>query len=303
MEKRSLGKTGLQVTPLGFGTAELGFLDIPQPACDQLLTGVLDSGIALIDTAECYGTAEQKVGAAIAHRREEFVLVTKCGHRSEDNDPPEWSPEGITASAERSLKRLKTDHVDVLLLHSCSLDDLKRDDLISAFLKLKEWGYASYVGYSGDNEALQYAIQMGIFDCIETSLSICDQANLDGTLARANSANLGILIKRPLANSCWRDMTRYGPFYDEYTAAYTQRFNAMGLSTQSLGFEGDWLELALRFTVFQPGVHTAIIGGKNLDHIREDVALAGKGALPVEVVERLRKAWHEHNDGSWKGET
>lgn len=303
MEKRLLGKTGLKVTPLGFGTAELGFLDITQATCDKLLNGVLDAGIALIDTAECYGAAEEKIGSAVSSRRDEYILVTKCGHKSEDNEPPEWSPEGITASAERSLRRLKTDHVDVLLLHSCSLDDLKRDDLITAFLKLKEWGLASYVGYSGDNEALEFAIQMGIFDCIETSLSICDQVNLDGTLARANEANLGILIKRPLANSCWRDMTRYGSFYDEYTAAYTRRFNTMNLSPQSLGFEGDWLELALRFTVYQPGVHSAIIGGKNPDHIREDVMLAGKGALPPEVVERLRKAWHEHNDGSWKGET
>ncbi len=303
MEKRILGKTGLAVTQLGFGTAELGFLDIAQSTCDQVLNGVLDSGITLIDTAECYAAAEQKVGNAVSCRREEFVLVTKCGHRVEDGEPPEWSPEGITASAERSLRRLKTDHVDVLLLHSCSMEDLKRDDLITALLKLKEWGLASYVGYSGDNEALDYAIHMGIFDCIETSLSICDQINLDGTLARATEANLGILIKRPLANSIWRDMTRYGSFYDEYTAAYTQRFKAMGLSTQALGFEGDWLELALRFTAYQPGVHTAITGGKNLDHILENIVLVGKGALPAGVVEGIRKAWMEHNDGSWKGET
>lgn len=303
MEKRLLGKTGLEVTPVGFGTAELGFLEVHQSTCDHILNGVLDVGISLIDTAECYAAAEEKTGAAISRRRGEFVLVSKCGHRSEEGEPPEWSPEGITASAERSLRRLKTDHLDVLLLHSCSIEDLKRDDLISAFLKLKEWGITQYVGYSGDNEALEYAIHMGIFDCIETSLSICDQVNLDGILAQAVSANLGVLTKRSLANSIWRDMTRYGSFYDEYTAAYTKRFKTMGLTTQALGFDGSWLELALRFTVYQPGVHTAIIGGKNLDHIRENVALAEKGALPKEVVAGIRKAWIEHNDGSWKGET
>lgn len=303
MEKRLLGKTGLQVTPLGFGTAELGFLDIGQSTCDQVLNGVLDTGITLIDTAECYKAAEEKVGTAISHRRREYVLVTKCGHRVEDNEPPEWSPEGITNSAERSLRRLKTDHVDVLLLHSCPVSDLKRDELIQALLKIKEGGLARFVGYSGDNEDLEYAIQMGVFDCIETSLSICDQINLDGTLVRASAANLGVLIKRPLANSIWRDMTQYGSFYADYTAPYTQRFKAMGLTTQDLGFEGDWLELALRFTLYQPGVHAAIPGGKNLDHIRSNVALAEKGALPEGVVEGIRKAWKGHNDGSWKGET
>jgi aryl-alcohol dehydrogenase-like predicted oxidoreductase len=303
MDKRLFGKTGLQVTPLGFGTAELGFLDIAQSDCDHLLNGVLDAGITLVDTAECYGAAELKVGTALSHRRGDFVLVTKCGHHSEEGEPPEWSPEGITGSAERSLRRLKTDHVDVLLLHSCSLEDLKREDLIAAFFRIKERGLARFVGYSGDNEALEYAIKMGVFDCIETSLSLCDQINLEGTLARAAADNLGVLIKRPLANSVWRDMTSYGSFYDEYTAPYTQRFKAMNLSTQALGFEGDWLELALRFTAYQAGVHTAIIGGKNLSHICEDVTLLGKGALPPGVVEGIRKAWKGSNDGNWKGET
>ncbi len=303
MEKRLLGKTGLQVTPLGFGTAELGFLDIAQSTCDQILNGVLDTGITLIDTAECYHAAEQKVGAAISHRRGEYVLVTKCGHSCEEGEPPEWSPAGITHSAERSLQRLKTDHVDVLLLHSCPSSDLKRDELISALFKIKERGLARFVGYSGDNEDLEYAIGMGVFDCIETSLSICDQINLDGTLTRAAAANLGVLIKRPLANSCWRDMTQYGSFYGDYSSPYTQRFKAMGLTTEALGFEGDWLELALRFTAYQPGVHAALTGGKNLDHIRGNVVLVEKGALPAGVIEGLRKAWKGHNDGSWKGET
>ena len=89
--KRLLGKTLLPVSSLGFGTAEPGFLGVGQKECDALLNGVLDAGINVIDTAECYKDREEKIGKALSRRRSEYVLVSKCGHHVEEADGPEWT--------------------------------------------------------------------------------------------------------------------------------------------------------------------------------------------------------------------
>jgi aryl-alcohol dehydrogenase-like predicted oxidoreductase len=303
VKTRTLGKTGLCVTPLGFGTAQIGFLDFPQPGCDRLLNGVLDAGVNVIDTAACYDGSEEKIGRAVSHRRDEFVLVSKCGHHVEDDDPPDWDGAIVRKSLERSLKRLRTDRVDVMLVHSCAKDSLENEDLMEALVVCKEDGLTRFVGYSGDNEALDAAIRISALDCLQTSVNICNQQLLDASLPAAREADLGVLAKRPIANSCWRNMSAYGGGYDNYSRVFTERLEKLGFTPESLGFEGDWLELALRFTVYQPGVHTALVGGMNLEHIQEDVELARKGPLPEPVLEAVRDAWKENDDGSWKGET
>jgi len=303
MEKRELGKTGLQVTPLGFGTAQIGFLDVPQPDCDRLLNGLLDAGMNVVDTAACYGGAEEKIGKAISHRREEYVLVSKCGHHVDEDDPPDWSPDIVRKSAERSLKRLKTDFVDVMLIHSCGVEDLKNDALVRELVRCKEGGLVRSVGYSGDNESAQFALEMGVFECFETSLSVFDQQVLDTTLPKAAAEGLGVFLKRPIANGCWRNMEGYGGGYENYVRPYVERFKAMNFTPQSIGFEGSWTDLALRFSAFQPGVSTAPIGGKNLEHLYEDIEIVRKGPLPDEVVKAIRGIWRQHDDGSWKGQT
>ena len=279
MEKRRLGKTGLSVTPLGFGSAQIGFLELTQEDAAAVLNGILDTGINVIDTASCYGDSEEKIGKAISSRRKEYVLVSKCGHRGGDTKLAEWSPELVRFSAERSLKRMKTDWLDVLLLHSCSLEDLRREELISALQQCKRDGMVRYIGYSGDREEFQAATGMDVFDCVETSVSFCDQQILKSALPSAKDKNLGVFAKRSLANTCWRDLSGYKG-YQDYTKAYTERLKAMGFTPESLGFDGDWVELALRFTVFQPGVHCALIGGINLGHVRNNTGIVSKGTAP-----------------------
>lgn len=303
METRTLGKTHLQVTPLGFGAAQIGFLDLPQPECDRLLNGVLDAGVNVIDTAACYDNSEEKIGRAVSHRRDEFILVSKCGHHVEDGDPPDWDGSIVRKSVERSLERLRTDRLDAVLIHSCSKRVLQRGDLIEALAACKQDGLTRFIGYSGDNEDLDYAIGVDVFDCLETSVSFCNQQVLDVLLPAAEKMNLGVLVKRPIANSCWRNMSQYGGFYDDYTKVYTQRLEKMGFTPESLGFEGDWVELALRFTISDPNVHSALVGGMNLEHFQENVKCVQKGSLPGQVFAAIRDAWEERDDGSWRGET
>jgi hypothetical protein len=301
MQKITFGKTNLLVTPLGFGTAQIGFLPVSKSESDKLLNGVLDNGINVIDTAACYGNAEEKIGEAISIRRDEYVLITKCGHQGGDCNFPEWSPELIRFNAERSLKRMRTDRLDVLLLHSCSKDHLHNDKLINALGKCKKDGLTHFIGYSGDDVEAQLALTIDVFDCLETSVNICDQQVLQKILPVARSNNLGVFAKRPLANTCWRDLSNYGS-YQDYAQIYTNRLKAMGITPESLNFDGDWVELAIRFTVFQPGVHSALIGGKNLKHIESDINLLQKGPLPKAILQKIQEIWKEKDDGSWIGQ-
>ena len=126
MEKRKFGNTGLEVTPLGFGGAPIGMLETDEERSAGVLNLLLDSGINLIDTAASYHGSEEMIGKTISHRREEFILVSKCGGEIKECDDPAWSPALITKTIERSLQRLKTDRLDVMLLHTCDLDTLKK---------------------------------------------------------------------------------------------------------------------------------------------------------------------------------
>lgn len=302
METRIFGKTGLEVTALGLGTAELGYLDLPQSECDSLLNGTLDAGITVIDTAASYPNSENKIGRAISHRRDEYVLISKCGQKLEADDPPEWSGKNATHSAERSLRRLKTDHLDVLLVHSCPAEALRYGDLVEGMQECKERGLARFIGYSGDNRAAEVALEMGVFDCLESSLNICDQQLLHKILPEVHTANLGFISKRSIANSCWRNLALGEPFYAKYAATYTERLKKMDFSPESIGFDGSWIELALRFTAWQPGLHIALIGGRNLEHIREDIKIADRGPLPEPILRAIREIWNQHDDGSWVGQ-
>jgi aryl-alcohol dehydrogenase-like predicted oxidoreductase len=299
MQTRTLGNTGLQTTPLGYGSAQLGMLHTPREEASRMLNGVLDAGVRLIDTAECYGISEELIGHAIAHRRGEFTLVTKCGHHTEDGEAEEWTPELIRSSAERSLRRLRTDHVDLIYLHTCTRRELENDAMIEAFQKLKRDGLTRYIGYSGDNEDALFAIDMGIFESLETTLNFLDQRGLEQWIPRAAAAGMGVMIKRALANSPWRGLQAQDPFFHSYVKPYVDRFAQMNFQPRDVGFDGDWDELALRFTAYAPGVSLTLSGGRNLDHIRRNIAHIEQGPLPDEVIEGLRRIYAERADPSW----
>ena len=131
MEKRPFGKTDMQVTVLGFGGAEIGFEKAEPDAVARLLNDALDAGLNVIDTAECYLQSEELIGQAVSSRRSDFHLFTKCGH-PEKPGVGDWRPESLLQSIERSLRRLKTDRVDLVQLHSCSEDDLRQGDVVDA---------------------------------------------------------------------------------------------------------------------------------------------------------------------------
>src|SRR4051812_13293473 len=121
IEKRRLGRTDMDVSVLGFGAAEIGFEGATAKTVEKLLGTALDAGLNVIDTAECYGDSEELLGQTASARRKDFFLFTKVGHPEGFGKPDDWTQKGIERSIERSLKRLKTDRVDLVQLHSCEL--------------------------------------------------------------------------------------------------------------------------------------------------------------------------------------
>jgi aryl-alcohol dehydrogenase-like predicted oxidoreductase len=293
METRTLGRTGLQVSALGFGAAPIGVLETDQAEVDAVLSLLLDSGVNLIDTAAGYRGSEQAIGQSIGDRRDEFVLVSKCGQAFDDLPGEAWSSELITATVERSLARLQTDFLDVMLLHTCDLEVLERGEALGALVRAREAGKVRFVGYSGDNQAGAFAARLSDVAVVQTSINICDQANIDEVLPAASECGVGVMAKRPIANAAWKDLNDQPGFYARYAETYTERLALMAIEPGEIGFEAsDWAEVALRFTL-SCDIGTAIIGTTNPDHVRSNIEAASHGRLPEGAIERLREAFLE----------
>ena len=277
----------------------------PEEQAVRTIHAALDAGVNLLDTAASYPGSEEMIAKTVGHRRAEFVLVSKCGGKLPDLPDPAWSPELITKTVDRSLKNLNTDHLDVMLLHSCGLDKLQAGGVIEPLVKARDAGKIRYVGYSGDNEAAAYAAGLADVAVIETSINLTDQMNIDKVLPICRQNNLGVLAKRPIANAAWKDIEQQQGLYKNYAKTYTDRLAKMQITPADFGLPDDaWTELALRFTLSQPGVHCGIIGITNPDNARLNIALADKGPLPNETIAKIRAAFKKADpDGKWTGQT
>ncbi len=302
MQKRPLGKTGLNVSIIGLGTAPAAFLKTDADQFSRLLNQLLDAGVNLIDTAAGYPDSEKTLGKLIAHRRNEFVLVSKCGNKVAEIDAPAWSAEMVTQTVDRALQHLGTPQIDVMLLHSCDLATLQKGEAIGALVKAKKAGKIKHVGYSGDNDAAAYAAGLLEVEVLETSVNIVDQINIDVALPVAVKKNVGVIVKRPIANAAWKDLNDQPGMYQSYAKTYTERLAKLGLKPADLGFK-DWLEPALRFTLAQPGVTTAIIGTTNPANAMANLAIADKGPLDTAAVKKIRDAFKAADPtGQWMGQ-
>lgn len=296
MELRKFGKTGFEVSLLGFGGGPMGYLETDRQEVTKILNLLLDRGINLIDTAASYQGSEVAIGEAVSHRRDEYVLISKCGRVFDDMQGEPWSATIVEQTVDRALRRLKTDHLDVMLLHSCELEILKRGEALGALVKARDAGKIRFYGYSGDNEAAIYAAGLDEVAVIETSINICDHANIDSLLPLTRQNNIGVLTKRPVANAAWRDASEQRGMYVDYTRVYSERLAKMAITPTDIGFPDNdaasWAEMALRFTLSQPGVTTAIVGTTKAANAERNLAIVEKGPLPVDAVANIRAAFH-----------
>ncbi|GAC1398260.1 MAG: aldo/keto reductase [Ktedonobacteraceae bacterium] len=283
MEVRSFGSTDMRVSRLGLGTHELSGVSFSE--VERVLHAAFDAGINVIDTAECYGQSEEAIGNGLGTQRHSCYLFTKCGHAS-GFDLPDWHPTMLERSIERSLKRLQTDYLDLVQLHSCSAQTLKRGEVVEALQRARDAGKVRYIGYSGDRQAASYAVKLNAFDALQTSVNIADQEAIDLTLPVAITQHMGVIAKRPLANTAWK--TGHTPTQPQMN--YWKRLNTLKYDFLS-GNVKDILSTALRFTLSIPGVDIAIVGTTNPDRFQQNIALLEAGPLPQAQFDAIRKRW------------
>jgi aryl-alcohol dehydrogenase-like predicted oxidoreductase len=307
----------MRVSALGLGAAEIGSPGA-EGAADSLLGVALDSGLNVIDTAECYTDSEEKLGQILGERRKQCFLFTKCGHADQPQPAgllgratrklwrpvaqaagrslPDWDPRVLERSIERSLRRLRTDWLDLVQLHTCSEEILRRGAVIEVLQRAKKSGKARHIGYSGDGQAALYAVRSGQFDALETSLNIADQEAFDLTLPLAQKAGMGVIVKRAVANSVWRNASRPE---NSYHHVYWDRLQALRYDFLQ---EPGGIGIALRFTLSAPGVHTVLVGTTKPDHLRANIALLAAGPLEASRSEAIRARWKQVAGADWIGQ-
>ena len=298
METRRLGRTNLEVSRLGAGLAEIGnnLTLADESIAADVLNSALDGGITFLDTAACYGISEALIGRTIAHRRDEYTLATKCGHVTGSYEGEPWTAKTVADSIDRSLQRMKTDRVDLVQLHSCGVDVLEKGEVIEALLAARDAGKTRFVGYSGDNEAAMWAVESGIFDTLQTSFNLVEQrAYTKGLLAKAKEQDIGIIIKRPIANGAWgADKSPSG-----YANNYFARAQTMAAQGPLPNAPENRIKLALGFTLAHEEPDTLIVGTRNPDHMRANLGWMEEGlSLHPETVAELRRRF-EALDKNW----
>jgi aryl-alcohol dehydrogenase-like predicted oxidoreductase len=203
----------------------------------------------------------------------------------------------LAQSIDRSLKRLKTDRVDLVQLHSCSLDMLKKGDVIDVLKRAQQAGKTRFIGYSGDSHAAQWAVDSGHFDTLQTSINIADQEAVDLFLENAVTKEVGVIAKRPIANATWRE--KDGPS-SEYHRAYWDRLKKLDYDFLKRPIS-ESIAIALRFTLDCPAVATAIVGTTKPGRWKENAQMLG--ALSSQQFNAIRTRWQEVADDTWTGQT
>ena len=174
--------------------------------------------------------------------------------------------------------------MDLLQLHSCSRSVLEQDEVIEVLQNAKAAGRTRFLGYSGDGANAAYAIETGVFDVLQTSVNIADQQTLEQVLPLAIARNVGVIAKRPIANAAWKSGKKPT---DEYHHEYWKRLEELQFDFLR-GDLHEAISVALRFTLSQPGVATAIVGTTNPHRWAENARILERGTLDLAEIQAIR---------------
>jgi len=295
---RQLGRTGAEVTILGYGAMELrGQPRGPAVADDEagrLLNAVLDAGISLIDTSVDYGRSEELIGRYIGHRREEYFLASKCGCPVEapaDATPPyphDYRPANVRADVEQSLRRLGTDRLDLVQVHmSPSRAQLEADQTIETMQSLRDEGKVRFLGMSGLLPNLPDHIEMDVFDAFQIPYSAIQREHED-LITSAAATGAGTLIRGGVARGAPAEDKNWsrGPIGLAEGEGH-RRWQESGIEDLLDGMPR--MEFMLRFTLSHPDLSTTIVGTSSVDHLRANVAVAEQGPLPAGLYEQAKQ--------------
>ena len=297
IETRRLGRTGADVTILGYGAMELRGQPhgpaIEDEDAGRLLNEVLDGGINLIDTSIDYGRSEELIGRYLGHRRDEYFLASKCGcllgpppPGSRPPFPHDWSGANVAAGIDQSLRRLRTDRLDLVQVHmSPSVAQMQADRTIETLVSAREQGKVRFLGMSGILPNLPDHIAMDVFDVFQIPYSVVQREHEDLITAAAESG-AGTLIRGGVARGGASKNWAQGPL-GLPPGEGQRRWDDAGMDDLLGGMPRQ--EFVLRFTLSHPDLSSTIVGTSNPEHLRANLAIAAKGPLPDDVYEQVKK--------------
>ena len=287
MEYRTLGRTGLKVSGLGFGAWEIGWTR-PEEGNEvgQLLNRALDLGINFIDSSAAYRWSEELIAKYVRHRRDEFFFATKCGSWRVLQPNGEWvqtldySAKAIAPQIDRSLQRLKTDYIDIIQLHSPKYDDVAFGDGLEGLKKAQAEGKVRFISLSADGDVAHKAIEIGEYDTLQLTYNVLRQEPAD-IIAAARKKDMGIIIKEPIVNAIYEK-----PRPTDGSIAWDR---AQTILAPKVVGNLPQVEVALRWLLCDANVHTAIVGTTNIDHFESNFAAVERGRLPEEMLAEIRQ--------------
>jgi aryl-alcohol dehydrogenase-like predicted oxidoreductase len=290
LPKRTLGRTGIEVTQLGYGAMEVrgeriwGGRPCPDAEAETILNAVLDEGINFIDTANDYGKSELYIGRYLAGRRGEFTVATKCGCSmvfagNHDDTPHHWTRENLMRNMADSLMKMQTDHVDILQLHNPSAADTEANKLVDLLKELRDAGAVRFIGCSSTSPHLATYIDWGVFDVFQIPYSALERQH-ENLITRAAEAGAGIIIRGGVARGEPGEGLGGKDRWARFEQAGLDELREPGESRTSF---------LLRFTLTHPHCHTTIVGTKRVEHLKENVAAAKKGPLAPDNYAEAKK--------------
>jgi aryl-alcohol dehydrogenase-like predicted oxidoreductase len=297
MQYRTLGKTGLKVSEIGFG-AGMGFSEpdvITDTQAVELVHKAVELGVNFFDTAASYGSglSEQRLGMAIKGMRDRIFVATKCisrtlGQGKDARIVRDWTAEGITQTIEESLKRLETDYVDILQFHSPQMEVLESQESLTALEKVKQSGKARFIGISSDMDIALHAISLGLFETLQTTYSALDQKSTDRVIPEAHKKGMGIILKTPTAQCVFlRGATMPSEDWMQKTVSRASHFDYLN------DYEMDGVEIALRFALDSPMVATAIPGTSKVRHLEKNAKVSDGKKLDPKISEIIKETWKQ----------
>ena len=288
--RRPLGTTGLVVSVLGFGGAPIGFAEADERAAAdfvRLVRRAVDLGITFFDTAPDYRRSEELIGQALRAQRADVVLATKCGRLQIPRDGgwevrEDWSEDGIKRTVEASLRRLDTDELDLVQLHSPPAEVLEDGAALRGLRRVQQAGLVRHLGISADGDVARRALDLDAFATLQVSYSVLQQEPGADLLPLAVARGVGVIAKQPIANGI--PVMDRRPEHPDWSRKWdvAQRMDWAA---------ADRLDLALRWLLADRRVATAIVGTTRLEHLEANVVAARAPVVDAATVDRLRAAY------------
>lgn len=288
MNTTQLGKSDLMVSTVSFGCMSL--LD-NQATASALLNEAADRGITLFDTADLYqkGYNEEMVGKALQERRQEVYIATKVGNQwRADGSGWDWNPSKayILQAVEESLRRLRTDYIDLYQLHGGTIDD-PIEETIEAFEQLKQAGKIRYYGISSirPNVIREYVARSQIVS-VMMQYSLLDRRPEESALELLQHNSIGVLARGPVAKGLLVDKPPipYLSHPKETVASAKQAIASLS------GDQRSPAQSALKFAIQQPAVSTAVVGIRTQQQLDDCLGAVDAPDLSVEEIRQLQTA-------------